>query len=240
MLSQLLSHKEIYQKLKAQTQKNPDSIAIAAPERLPLTYRRLLGQIDSVISQLNCLGVGRFDRVAVALPNSPEMAVAFLAIASCATCAPLNPAYRQKEFDFYLLDLKAKALIVQSGVADPARTVAKERGIPIIELDPVLTAETGIFTLSGGEAQSPAWGVLAQPEDVALVLHTSGTTSRPKIVPLTHANLCTSAQNIQLALQLSQSDRCLNVMPLFHIHGLVGVLLSSLSAGASVVCTSGF
>lgn len=82
MLSQLFSHREIYQKLKAQTQKNPDSIAIAAPERLPLTYRRLLGQIDSVISQLNCLGIGRFDRVAVALPNGSEMAVAFLAIAS--------------------------------------------------------------------------------------------------------------------------------------------------------------
>lgn len=238
--SQIFSYRDIYQKLKAQAQKNPDSIAIAAPERLPLTYRRLLEQIDSVISQLNCLGVGRFDRVAVALPNSPEMAVAFLAIASSATCAPLNPAYRQKEFDFYLSDLKAKALIVQSGVADPARTAAKERGIPIIELDPVLTAEAGIFTLSGGVPQSPARGDLAQSEDVALVLHTSGTTSRPKIVPLTHANLCTSAENIQLALQLNQRDRCLNVMPLFHIHGLVGILLSSLSAGASVVCTSGF
>ena len=240
MLSQQFSHKEIYQKLKAQAQKNPDSIAIAAPDRLPLTYRRLLEQIDYVISQLNCLGVGRFDRVAVALPNGPEMAVAFFAIASCATCDPLNPAYRTKEFDFYLSDLKPKALIVQSQVAEPVRIVAKEQGIPIIELDPVLTAEAGIFTLSGGEAQSPASGSLARPEDVALVLHTSGTTSRPKIVPLTHANLCTSAQNIQLALQLSQSDRCLNVMPLFHIHGLVGVLLSSLSAGASVVCTPGF
>jgi len=240
MLSQLFSHKEIYQKLKSQAQKNPDSIAISSPERLPLTYRRLLGQIDSVISQLNCLGIGRFDRVAVALPNSPEMAVAFLAIASCATCAPLNPAYRTKEFDFYLSDLNAKALIVQSQVAEPARIAAKQLGIPIIELSPVLTAEAGIFTLSGGEPQSPASGGLAQPQDVALVLHTSGTTSRPKIVPLTHANLYTSAQNIQLALKLSQSDRCLNVMPLFHIHGLVGVLLSSLSAGASVVCTSGF
>jgi acyl-CoA synthetase (AMP-forming)/AMP-acid ligase II len=238
--SQMFSHREIYQNLKAQAQKNPDSIAIAAPERLPLTYRCLLGQIDSVIRQLNFLGIDRFDRVAVALPNGPEMAVAFLAIASCAICAPLNPAYRQKEFDFYLSDLNAKALIVHSQVAEPARIAAKQRGIPIIELSPVLTAEAGIFTLSGGEAQSPASGGLAQPEDVALVLHTSGTTSRPKIVPLTHANLCTSADNIQLVLQLSQSDRCLNVMPLFHIHGLVGVLLSSLSAGASVVCTSGF
>lgn len=234
------SHRDIYQKLQAQAQKTPDTIAIAAPNRLPLTYGRMLAQIDSAIAQLNRLGVGCHDRVAIALPNGPEMAVAFLAIASGATCAPLNPAYRHSEFDFYLSDLKAKALIVQSGVADPARTVAKERGIPIIELEPVLTAQAGIFTLSGGEAQCPAGGGLAQSEDVALVLHTSGTTSRPKIVPLTHANLCTSAENIQLALQLSESDRSLNMMPLFHIHGLVGVLLSSLSAGASVVCTPGF
>lgn len=238
--SEVSSHRDIYQKLQAQAQKTPDAIAIAAPERLPLTYRRMLAQIDSVISQLNRLGVGCHDRVAIALPNGPEMAVAFLAIASAATCAPLNPAYRHSEFDFYLSDLKAKALIVQSGVADPAKIVAKERGIGIIELAPVLTAEAGIFTLSGGEVQCPAYGALTQSEDVALVLHTSGTTSRPKIVPLTHANLCTSADNIQLALQLSQSDRALNMMPLFHIHGLVGVLLSSLSAGASVVCTPGF
>lgn len=172
------SHRDIYQKLQAQAQKTPDTIAIAAPNRLPLTYRQMLAQIDSAIAQLNCLGVGRLDRVAIALPNGPEMAVAFLAIASGATCAPLNPAYRHSEFDFYLSDLKAKALIVQSGVAEPARIVAKERGIPIIELEPVLTAEAGIFTLSGDEAQCPAKGGLAEPEDVALVLHTSGTTSR--------------------------------------------------------------
>jgi len=74
---------------------------------------------------------------------------------------------------------------------------------------------------------------------VALVLHTSGTTSRPKIIPLTHTNLCRSAHNIRSTLQLVEGDRCLNVMPLFHIHGLVGALLSSMTAGASVICTPG-
>jgi acyl-CoA synthetase (AMP-forming)/AMP-acid ligase II len=72
------------------------------------------------------------------------------------------------------------------------------------------------------------------------VLHTSGSTSRPKLVPLTQANLSISARNIAQSLGLSPADRCLNIMPLFHIHGLIGCVLSSLSAGAEVVCTPGF
>jgi acyl-CoA synthetase (AMP-forming)/AMP-acid ligase II/acyl carrier protein len=101
-------------------------------------------------------------------------------------------------------------------------------------------AEAGIFSLTCSQPANPKLDGFAGPDDVALVLHTSGTTSRPKIVPLTHANLCASAYNIRQTLALTSADRCLNVMPLFHIHGLVGVLLSSLSAGASVICSPGF
>src|SRR5262249_20241065 len=80
----------------------------------------------------------------------------------------------------------------------------------------------------------------AQADDAALVLHTSGTTSRPKLVPLTQANLCTSAHNVCATLQLLPTDRCLNVMPLFHIHGLLASILASLAASASVICTPGW
>ncbi|NEO41936.1 MAG: AMP-binding protein [Moorea sp. SIOASIH] len=229
----------IYNLLEARAQKNPQDIAIVAAGQSALTYSRLFDAVTDVGSKLNAMGVGRNDRVAIALPNGPEMAVAFLAIASCATCAPLNPGYRQSEYDFYLSDLDAKALIFQSGVAEPALEVAQKRGIPLVELTPIPEA-AGIFQLTGGDGKSPAMAGIAQPEDVALVLHTSGTTSRPKMVPLTGKNLCTSAQNIGVALNLVESDRCLNVMPLFHIHGLIGALLSSVSAGASVVCTPGF
>src|SRR5262249_3264623 len=154
-----------------------------------------------------------------------EMAVAFLAIAAGATSAPLNPAYQANEFDFYLSDLHAKALLIQAGIDSPARAVAHKRGIAILELTPVFAAEAGIFTLGGDErthrAEASDCTLLpgfAQPDDVALVLHTSGTTSRPKIVPLTQTNICTSAHNIQAALALTAEDRCLNIMPLFHIH----------------------
>jgi acyl-CoA synthetase (AMP-forming)/AMP-acid ligase II len=72
------------------------------------------------------------------------------------------------------------------------------------------------------------------------VLHTSGTTSRPKIVPLSGANIAASARNIRTTLALSPADRCLNIMPLFHIHGLIAAVTSSLSAGASIWATPGF
>ncbi|MFB2970272.1 AMP-binding protein [Aerosakkonema sp. BLCC-F183] len=227
--------------IQAQAQNNPDRIAILAPKRAPLTYGGLRDRIHQTAATLNTLGISPNDRVAVVLPNGPEMAVAFLAIAATATCAPLNPAYREQEFDFYLSDLNAKALVIQSGVGEPAKIVAKERGIPIIELIPQLEAQAGSFSLISENLANPT-AQIQNPEShhIALVLHTSGTTSRPKIVPLTHSNLCSSASNIRQTLNLSQSDRCLNIMPLFHIHGLIAALLSSLSAGASIVCSPGF
>lgn len=234
------SHSSIYNLLETRAKKNPQDIAIVAPRKSALTYSSLLDAVIDVRKKLKSIGIGRNDRVAVALPNGSEMAVAFLGIASCATCAPLNPNYRESEYDFYLSDLDAKALIFQSGVALSAVEVARKKGIPLVELSPVQKAAAGIFQLKAGETNNQIQSGIAQPSDVALVLHTSGTTSRPKMVPLTHTNLCSSAQNISHTLNLVENDRCLNVMPLFHIHGLIGALLSSLSVGASVVCTPGF
>ncbi len=226
--------------LQAQAASCPDALAITASGRSPLTYRGLRQQASEVIDLLNSLGIGRNDRVAVTLPNGPEMATAFLAVAAAATCAPLNPTYTAAEFEFYLSDLMARAVIVASGIDSPVRAVAKARGIAVIELSVRQDAEAGLFDLDGEAGVPPARGGLAEACDVALVLHTSGTTSRPKIIPLSHTNLCSSAYNIRSSLRLVDSDRCLNVMPLFHIHGLIGALLSSLAAGASVVCTPGF
>jgi acyl-CoA synthetase (AMP-forming)/AMP-acid ligase II/acyl carrier protein len=222
------------------SQRAPGATAIAAPGRRPLSYGRLGDQIEAVVEALRGMGVERNDRVAIVLPNGPEMAVAFLSVASGATCAPLNPAYGAKEFDFYLSDLNARALLILAGMDSAARAAALSRKIPIVELVPILDEEAGIFSLVGDQAHEPAAEGYAEPGDVALVLHTSGTTSRPKIVPLTHANLCASALNIRDAYRLGVEDRCLNVMPLFHIHGLVAAILSTLTSGASVVCTPGF
>lgn len=226
--------------LGAKLKGNPDVVALLAPGRFPLSYRKLRAQIDLTIHQINGFGLGRGDRIALVLPNGPEMAVAFLAIAAGATAAPLNPAYRAHEFEFYLTDLGARALMVAAGSDSPARAVAQTLGIPVLELRPHLDREAGLFTVAGDVSGDPLNPGFAQPHDVALVLHTSGTTARPKLVPLTQTNLCASAGHIQRTLCLQSEDRCLNVMPLFHIHGLVGALLASLAAGGSVVCTSDF
>lgn len=217
-----------------------DDVAIGAPSREALTYAGLREHVLATVAALNARGVGRNDRVAIVLPNGPEMATAFVAIACGATTAPLNPAYREEEFEFYLSDLNARALVVEQGSDSPAVSAAEKLGIPLLEITPGAAAGTFQF-VGAGESGTPAAGEgLAEPDDVALVLHTSGTTSRPKIVPLTHRNLCASARNIRTTLALTPEDRCLNVMPLFHIHGLMAAILASLSTGASVVCTPGF
>jgi acyl-CoA synthetase (AMP-forming)/AMP-acid ligase II/acyl carrier protein len=226
--------------LQGWAERAPGRAAISAPGRRSLTYGDLYAQVENTVKRLNQLGVGRNDRVAMVLHNGPEMAVAFLAVSSGATCAPLNPDYGVREFEFYLSDLNPRALILQSGLDSPATGVAEKHGIPIIELGAVPQAEAGLFTLAGEERALVCEGGMAQAGEVALVLHTSGTTARPKIVPLRHTNLCASAFNIKAAYELAPDDCCLNVMPLFHIHGLVAAVLSTVAAGASVACTPGF
>ena len=218
----------------------PQARAIGAPGRPWLSHAGLRELVAATAARLNRAGIGRNDRVAIVLPNGPEMAAAFVAIASAATTAPLNPAYKADEFDFYLADLDARALVIQEGMASPAREVAAARAIPIVELRPGEAA--GSFTLHppAALAGTPAHPGPAAAEDVALVLHTSGTTSRPKIVPLSHINVTASAFHIARALALTPDDCCLNIMPLFHIHGLMAATLASLGAGASVCATPGF
>jgi len=217
-----------------------EAVALRAPGRPALSHGALRALIERSVQQLNAWGMGRNDRVAIVLPNGPEMAACFLACACGVASAPLNPAYRAEEFDFYLRDLQARALIVEEGSDSPAVAVAQALGVPIIRLQPLEAA--GDFRLAGDFSGSTASseGGMARPDDVSMVLHTSGTTSRPKIVPLSQRNLCASAANIRRTLQFTAADRGLNIMPLFHIHGLIAGVLAPLSAGSQVFCTPGF
>jgi oxalate---CoA ligase len=214
--------------------------ALSAPGRHPLRYDALRALIDRTLAALNGVGIARNDRVAIVLPNGPEMAACFVACASGVASAPLNPAYRADEFEFYLSDLDAKALIVEQGSTSPAVEVARKLGVRLIELVPRPDEGAGSFVLNAGSGSAAAHGGYAQPQDVSMVLHTSGTTSRPKIVPLSQANLATSAQNIRATLQFVPGDCGLNIMPLFHIHGLIAGVLAPLAAGSQVFCTPGF
>ncbi len=213
-----------------------DAPAIGSPGRDAVSYAQLRAEVRRLAGQLNALGIGRNDRVALVLPNGPEMAATFLAVASCSTSAPLNPDYREQEFRFYLDDLNAKALVTRPGEGAEAHAAAPD-GTQRLALE----GELGSLNLTvDGEVVEGVDPTFAQPDDVALVLHTSGTTSRPKIVPLAQRNVTASAGNISASLALTPVDRCLNVMPLFHIHGLMSAVLGSLNAGASVHCSPGF
>ncbi len=218
-----------------------DADAIGAPERGWLSHGGLRDLSARTARRLAGFGIGPGDRVAIVLPNGPEMAAAFIALAQGCVTAPLNPAYREEEYDFYITDLKASALVVAADYDGPALAVARRHGVRVLRLGVQADSPAGWFDLTDEEGAAPdGTPAEAGADDVALVLHTSGTTSRPKIVPLLHRNLAASAGNIGTALDLTPGDRCLNVMPLFHIHGLIAATLSSLAAGGSVWCAPGF
>ena len=235
----------MHQVLKELLSTGADSApALSAPGRQALSFGGLRALIADTLAALNSIGIGRNDRVAIVLPNGAEMASCFIACASGVASAPLNPAYRAEEFEFYLADLNAKALIVEQGSTSPAVDVAKKTGLRIIELLPQLHAGAGSFTLNVGDRVDAGFvtsaGGYAQSDDVSMVLHTSGTTSRPKIVPLSQRNLAASAQNIRDTLRFEATDCGLNIMPLFHIHGLIAGVMAPLAAGSQVFCTPGF
>ena len=215
-----------------------DAPAIGAPDRDWLTYGALRAQAARTAADLHSAGVGRGDRMAIVLPSGADMASAFITVAQAATTAPLNPAYRQEEFEFYLEDLKAKAIILADGYDGPALAAAAKFGLTILRLKP--EAAAGAFSLVAEGASGTADNAAPEAGDVALILHTSGTTSRPKIVPLLQSNVAASAQNIAASLALTGEDRCMNVMPLFHIHGLVAAVSATLSSGGSIWCAPGF
>ncbi len=213
--------------------------AIGASEKMWLSYGALRQLSIEVRNSLRANGIGARDRVAIVLPNGAAMASAFITIAQAATTAPLNPNYREDEFAFYFEDLTAKAIVLEAGYVGPAEVAARRKGLAILRLHQDSDV-AGKFLLLGERDNAVAKDELPDQNDIALILHTSGTTSRPKIVPLWHSNVIASAHNIAVSLNLASSDRCMNVMPLFHIHGLIAAVASSLSVGASIWCTSGF
>lgn len=228
----------IYNLFKEKARNFPEKVAISFPGKIDVSYAEAEKRAREVRQTLLRLGVKPGDRVALVLPNSAEMIILSLGILSFATLAPLNPKYKKNEFDFYLSDLKPSVLILADGEDSPALATAQEKGIKVLRMD----ADTGrIFPEDGLEKQEIeiAEETLSQINDIALVLHTSGTTSRPKIVPLTQKNILASASNLVRTLHLSPEDKCLNVMPLFHIHSFV-VSLVVLISGGTLICPAVF
>ncbi len=220
--------------LLAGAEANP---ALVAPARPALTYGQLRANVVRLAERLNSFGLSRGDRIAIVMPNGPEVILAFFAAALCGTAAPLNPKYKQEEFAFYYEDTQARALITLPGDAELAHAAAPPE-MAIISATPSPNGTLAFELLRGARAARPV--EMARPDDVAMILHTSGTTSRPKRVPIRHRNLVSSASNIVGTYSLSAGDVALCVMPLFHIHGIVASMLATLASGGTVVCPDGF
>ncbi|HLJ99781.1 MAG TPA: AMP-binding protein [Streptosporangiaceae bacterium] len=215
----------------------PASPALVVPDTgQVLSYARLAAGVEALAERLAGLGVRRGDRVALALPNGPDVVLVLLAvIAVGATAAPLNPAYTQPEFEFFLGDIKPKLLLIPASGAAAASAAAAATGAALAGVTP---AQDGPPELTGdGASRSFDPG---GPDDVAVVLHTSGTTSRPKQVPLLQRNLMSSARTIAAHYRLGPDDVSFCVMPLFHIHGLVASTFAALAGGGAVVAPRRF
>ena len=211
-----------------------DTPAIGAPGRDWLTFGGLRQLSTDIATQLRGFGIGATDRVAIVLPNGPEMAAAFVTIAQAAVTAPLNPAYQQAEYSFYLEDLRARALVVPAAMTPRLPCRAPEHGHPAARGRPA--------TPQAPSPQPPRRRTSActncraeEPRDPAHLGHTSRQDRAADA-----GQYRGSAQNILTSLALTPADRCLNVMPLFHIHGLIAAVSASLAAGASVACAPGF
>jgi acyl-CoA synthetase (AMP-forming)/AMP-acid ligase II len=210
--------------------------AIVVPELgINVTYDSLRRQVFAMANALASAGIRRGDAVAIALPNGLPAIVSFLAASIAGTAAPLNPAYPYEEFHFFLGDTSARILLCPPVGAEFVRTAAADRNIPVssVEMD-----EQGEVRMVGAPSGITATEPTA--DDIALVLHTSGSTGRPKRVPLRHFNLAVSSANIASTYALTEHDVSLCIMPLFHIHGLIGSTMATLLSGGTVVVPTKF
>jgi len=210
---------------------------VAVDERQPLTYERLRQFLLEGAADLTRHGIGGSYRVALLLGSGPEVVVALLALTSQCAVAPLDPKLSDEELVFSLSDLPAKTVVALREHAP------RVRGVPVIELEADLSV-VGLFSLHfpAGWAIAGTAAVRKPPtgSSTAIVLHTSGTTRKPKVVPITHEHLVLAALCIRRTLRLEPGDRCLNVMPLFHIGGISCNILATAAASASVICAPVF
>jgi oxalate---CoA ligase len=239
---------DLYGLLASQARRNPGAVAILASGRAPLSFGALVAQVDAVRAALEERNFGGEDRIVLLADRGPDVAVAALAIASCAICAPLNPAAPAVEIEQALRQLSATALMVSAQDQPRFCALAERLGVALLTFSAKPNAPAGQFDLAvdltvdltvEGRTRRGRRGPTGGT-DIALVLRTSGTTSQSKIVPISHRNVVARANNTRLLLNLAPTDRCLNLMPLCYEHGLFSGLLGPLGSGSSVICAPAF
>jgi acyl-CoA synthetase (AMP-forming)/AMP-acid ligase II len=226
----------LFDLLRTHARERADAPAILAPGRPALTHGRLAEEIERFAETMAAQGIGRGDRIALALPTDADAGLALYAAILTATCTPLDAAIDFDSSTRLLRRMRIDVLIVAAGADTPVVAAARALAIPVLRLAAREAAPCGVFDLIGRTQRAPVPRTPAQPEDVALVMQTSGTTSEPKIVPATHATLLWTS----LQQPIGPDDRALHVAPLHTRSGLGLGLLAPLASGASVVITGSF
>ena len=225
--------------------------AIIVADKPPkyISHIFLASNVEKLQRTLASRAIGRGVRVSVVLPNPYDFTVVFLALAlQSSIVAPLNHGLKAPELLHYFRDFNTEVVVMSAEEVErqgPAYAAAKENGLRITTCS-VINNEVAIQLPDSSELNTKGDTSVEEhfetgkpkPEDPALVLYTSGTTGRPKAVPLTHSNLACSISNIVGHYSLTASDRALLIMPLFHIHGLVAGLLAPLASGGAVILTT--
>ncbi|MGE0653193.1 MAG: AMP-binding protein, partial [Alphaproteobacteria bacterium] len=222
--------------VRRHARETPDAAALMSEDQNPLTYRGLASVMDRIQASLNAAGFGRGDRVATVGRSDAANAALVVGIWSCAAAVPMNPALSADEFAAYLRELKVQGVAVDATMDTPARAAAQEAGLPLLEVEATDHRVAGMIDIRpGAPAGTPASPDPAQLDDLGVVMLTSGTTSRSKVVPVPHRHLSIKAGRFARALELAPSDRCLNLMPMFHVHGLYCALGGTLVGGGSLI-----
>lgn len=221
-----MEERSFLEEFELQAAATPDAPALIEPGRESVTFAGLRNRIKAAAQAVIQAGLTSEDVVALVLPGGVNWMPGFLGAASVARCAIVNPALREQEIDSVFADLGARAAIVDPALSSPAEIVARKRGIAFLNI-------------SGGAACAESPPETADGQRVALLLHTSATSGKARIVPLTHSNLRAMAANTRRSLNLTSADRFLSMMPMFHLQGLLSSLAQVL-AGGTVICTDGF
>jgi acyl-CoA synthetase (AMP-forming)/AMP-acid ligase II/acyl carrier protein len=238
----------VFEIISRQAAAAPHNIALRDHVERTITYHELLDCVGRFALALRLMGFHRKSRIGLVLPNGVDLAAAMLGISSASTCVPFNPAFREDEYRAYFGETRVDCLVTMKNFETKARSVAREKCIPIIDVSDEgrmsLTAENRNILESEDMLRRTTNGLppseYAAPDDIALILLTSGSTGRSKKVPLMHSNVCASVADICRTLELSSADTCLCMWEQFHIGGLVDLLLAPIASGGSVVCAGRF
>jgi acyl-CoA synthetase (AMP-forming)/AMP-acid ligase II/acyl carrier protein len=223
--------------IRRRAELQPDQAAIVATGFQPLSYRELQCLIGEVRAALYLAGLGRRARIAIAIPNGPQAALAIVAVACSAVSIPLNPRQTLREIEIGLATLRPDAVLLFRGDDSVARRAAEEKGIAIIEVTQSKEGTLGFETVEPPISTAATLDESDEPDPnaPAFILQTSGTASEPKLIPFSHRNMLAAAARVQAWFNLSSQDRCLSVSPVFYSHGLKVTVFTPLLSGGTVV-----